>query len=158
MHIDEGRLIVRWQDQPDDLPQLATLFNTAFPKREWTAAHFARFSLRRRKNNVIKLLVGHPKDANAGKVYAAVLYSVGPDAVRVRYVVVHPDYRRKGMGRYLMSFLTGERSGIRRRRFLAKFPDALQAQVFFRALGFRAVAVRPGKFRFQLLKRTAVAV
>src|SRR4051812_15264255 len=111
MHIDEGRLLVRWQDQPDDLPQLAELFNQAFPIRNWRAEHFTRFSRYKGRNNVIKLLVGHPRDGNAGKVYAAVLYTVDSDAVRVRYVVVRQDYRQKGMGRYLMSFLTGERSG-----------------------------------------------
>ena len=154
MFTDEGRLAVRlqvrWQDRehPHDLPQLEDLFHDCFPGESWTEKDFVKFRQNQAHNNTIKVLVGHPDDANRDTLYGAVLYTVGPLAVRVRRVAVAAPYRRRMYGSFLMSFLVGRRSGFRRKTYTAHVPeDNLAAQCFFRSLKFtgpedgRAVAV-----------------
>lgn len=162
MVTDVGALEVRWVDpdrHPADLPQLVWLFRDAYPDQNWAQDDFLRFTRNRTANNVIKLLVGGPDDQNPDRVYAANLYSVEPNLVRCRRAAVDPDFRRRGLGTYLLSFLIGPRSAVRRRRFVAKVGEYdVAGQCFARSLGFKVPAggigqrdmTGPAVYTFQL--------
>jgi ribosomal-protein-alanine N-acetyltransferase len=58
---------------------------------------------------------------------------------------VAPHYRRHGVGEQMVSKLTGKLSQQRRSRLLLEVRETnLDAQLFFRSLGFRAVSVLRG--------------
>ena len=167
MRIDTSDLRVRWQDKDNegtDLPQLCQIFSAAFPLETWTAADFIRFRKKEDANNVIKVLTQHPADGDL--IYGGLMYTVTPELVRIRRIVIAEPFRLHGFGRYLMSFLIGHRSGIRRRKFLATLSEYDEtSQLFFRALGFRVsktggikkVEGKPDRYQFTFLKQTEPA-
>jgi ribosomal-protein-alanine N-acetyltransferase len=61
------------------------------------------------------------------------------------FFAVHPAYQRNGVGRQMVEKLTGKLTADRRSRILLEIRETnLDAQLFFKAMGFRAVSVIRG--------------
>lgn len=138
MIINEGRVVLGWATHAQG-SDLADLFRCCYGPERWTAADFARFSDRTDRNNVCKTLT---EDGGA-VVLGAILYTLAEDVCRVRRVAVWPDYRRRGLGAFMLNTLIGRNSPIRRRRFEATIrADNDAGQQFLESFGFRASGVR----------------
>lgn len=139
MIIPEGRLVVRWYD-PSDLPQLHALHVDCWPHEPWPGSDLDDF---RKHTGKIKILAGEPGSACAGTVLGSMLYSGGPKQCRLERLAIRRSHRRQGLGRFLLNTLIGPRNPSHCRVVEVLVPEYdLDAQLFFRSLGFTA---RSGK-------------
>ncbi len=73
------------------------------------------------------------------------IYELHKTRLHVLNFAVAKEYRRHGVGRQMIAKLTGKLSQQRRSRLLLEVRETnLEAQLFFRSLGFRAVSVLRG--------------
>lgn len=82
------------------------------------------------------------------QVVGFVIYSLERgDEIDVLNLAVHPDHRRKGVGRELIRKLQGKLSHMQRNRITLVIRETnLQGQVFFRSCGFQAIATLKNQF------------
>lgn len=62
-------------------------------------------------------------------------------------IVVHPDYRKNGIGRRLLQSLEVEAHARGKAFILLKCPEDLSANLFYEQLGYERVDVETGKYR-----------
>jgi len=131
--INEGRLEVRWY-RPSDMVQLVGLHQCCLPKEGWTSKDFWKFVHKAGTTNILKVL----SDDQGKIVYGTLLYTLGPGECRLRRVCVWPDYRRRGLGTFMVhTTMTSPRSSLKNRNFVAKVKEAdVTAQLFLRKLDF----------------------
>lgn len=144
MIIQEGRLSIRWYG-PTDLTRLTDLLNACFPDENWTVSDLDAFRSKRHtgKNkrfpkgatNAVKLLTD-----NGDEIYGAMLYTMwdGPkSACVVRRLAVWPDYRRRGLGRFMLNHVIGKRAPVRVPIVIARVHEAYwEAQLLLKNADF----------------------
>lgn len=102
-----------------------------------------------------KLILKHSRRENCG-VFVALMgftpvgflaFEVSPDrqSVQILNLVVHPKYRRKGIGRSLVQKLTGLKSKFQTWEFNVRESN-LDAQLFLQKLDFLCVAIARSYF------------
>jgi predicted GNAT family acetyltransferase len=130
--IAEGGLNLTWLNQAD-LQQLRDLYRCTYASEKWTVNDFNRFQHKEGRTNVLKVL----KDED-GVVYASLMYTLEPDVCRIRRVAVWPDYRRRGLARFMVNSLCGPYSPIRRKKFVTRVLETnTTAQMFLsQGMGF----------------------
>lgn len=132
--IPEGRLTVEWYGEKH-LDQLRDLYRACYPAEEWLPEDFVRFVTARRPGgrNVGKILTGPD-----GTVYGSVLYTLTDTACVIRRLAVWPDFRRRGLGSYVLNSLCGPTALLRRKTFAARArSDNLDAILFLTRFGFK---------------------
>ena len=126
---------VRWMINRD-MPAVYAIEDRSF-EYPWTRDEFWRCL---RTRDCMSLVAEH-----AQAVAGYVVYEIHDDRLRILNFAVHPDLRRQGVGRAMVQKLTGKLSPNRRRHITLEIREInLQAQLFFRALGFRAVRIKHG--------------
>ena len=76
------------------------------------------------------------------KVVGFMIYELHKDYLHVLRFAVRPNHRRRGVGAQMVAKLVSKLSSSRRTRINLEVRETnLAAQVFFRKMGFRAVAV-----------------
>lgn len=81
-------------------------------------------------------------DAIGDRVVGFIIYELHRTRYHVLKFVVDPEYRRQGVGRQMAEKLASKLSEDRRTRILIEVRETnLGAQFFWRAVGFRAIAV-----------------
>ena len=91
-----------------------------------------------RQRNTIGMVI-EDEDEN---VIGYMVYQLYKYRLRVLNVAIDPDYQRQGHGLALICYLIAKLSPDRRNRITVDVRDGnLPAQLFFKSLGFRAVAV-----------------
>ena len=76
-----------------------------------------------------------------------ILFWILPDAIDIHNIAVHPDYRRRGIARALLSEVIGDaRQQSLRRVTLEVRRSNVQAQMLYRRLGFAMTGVRKGYY------------
>lgn len=81
-----------------------------------------------------------------GRVIGFVHYRHRKDAVTTVYqICVGEEYRRQGIGRMLMTNLLGESLSLGQACVRLKAPADLEANRFYKAIGFRLVRTDPGR-------------
>lgn len=128
---------VRWMIARD-MPTVYAIEDRSFEYR-WTTEDFTRAI---RTRNCMSL-VAEIEEAVAGYV----VYEIHRDRLRILNFAVHQDLRRQGVGRAMVQKLVGKLSPNRRRIMLEIRETNLSAQLFFRALGFRAVRIEHGFYQ-----------
>jgi ribosomal-protein-alanine N-acetyltransferase len=128
---------IRWMIRRDMAEVLATESEGfEFP---WSEDDFLR-CLRQRN------CIGMVADCD-DRVAGFMIYELHKTRLHLLNFAVAGDYRRRGIGRQMMSKLTGKLSQQRRSRLLLEVRETnLAAQLFFRAIGFRAVSVLRGYY------------
>lgn len=82
------------------------------------------------------------------QVVGFMIYELHETRLQVLNFGVHTDFRRRGVGRELFRKLALKLSHDRRTRILLEIREtALDAQIFLRSIGFRAVSVLWGHFK-----------
>lgn len=88
--------------------------------------------------------------ANAGEpqtLAAFLVYWLVADELHLLNIAVHPDYRRRGLGRWLMAHLQSVARGHGCARIVLEVRRGnLAAQALYRADGFLPVGERPGYY------------
>jgi ribosomal-protein-alanine N-acetyltransferase len=70
------------------------------------------------------------------------IYELHKNRIHILSFAVHPDYRRQGIGRAMVDKLISKLAYQRRSRIVLEVRETnLDAQLFFRQLGFRATSV-----------------
>lgn len=123
---------VRWMIQRD-LPEVLAIENLSFPF-PWSEEDFLRCL--RQRNCIGKV-------AEAGeRVVGFLIYELLPKRLQVLNIAVHPDWRRRGVGKALITDRQDRLTITRRTRITLEVRETnLEAQLFFRAVGFRAMAI-----------------
>jgi ribosomal protein S18 acetylase RimI-like enzyme len=141
---------------PADVDSLAKLLAQAYPEGAWTDGDVWRFHAKDGRNNVIKVL------RRGNEILAAVLYTVGAKATRIRRLAVFEGCRNLGLGTMLLRSVFGPLCPLRSRPVTARGVGErnLPAQKLLRRCGFclspRMTKTRDGEqeYGFVLRKTT----
>jgi [ribosomal protein S18]-alanine N-acetyltransferase len=126
------RVHIRWMIRRD-MADALDIENDGF-EFPWSEEDFIRCL---RQRNCIGM-VAEQED----RVVGFMIYELHKSRLHLLNLAVSKDYRRRGVGAQMMAKLTAKLSTQRRTRILLEVRETnLSAQVFFRALGFRAVSV-----------------
>jgi ribosomal-protein-alanine N-acetyltransferase len=136
-HKEQVKVHIRWMIRRD-MPEVLQTEQESF-EYAWTEEDFLKCL---RQRNCIGMVAEHNE-----KVVGFMIYELHKVKLHVLNFAVHPDYRRQGVGRQMVAKLVGKLSSHRRTRItLAVRETNLAAQLFFKALEFRALRVLRGYY------------
>lgn len=123
---------IRWMIRRD-MPEVLGIESSAF-EFPWSEDDFIRCL---RQRNCIGM-VAECQD----RVVGFMIYELHKNRLHILNFAVHPDYRRRGVGRQMCLKLASKLSPQRRSRIMLEVRETnLGAQLFFREVGFRAISV-----------------
>jgi ribosomal-protein-alanine N-acetyltransferase len=134
MNDPEQGLYVHWMTDMD-LPEVLDIEGECFPANSWTERDF-RNCLKSRKN------VGTVIEDHLGcQAVGFCIYRMHKNFYELLSLAVRPHFRRRGFGKTLLTRLADKLTGKRRAILLRVRETNLDAQLFFKALGFSATKV-----------------
>ncbi len=123
---------IRWMIRRD-MPEVLAIEGASF-EFPWSEEDFIRCL---RQRNCIGMVAEHDE-----QVVGFMIYELHKSRLHVINLSVHSQYRRRGVGSQMVQKLAGKLSHQRRNKILLEVRETnLQAQLFFRGNGFRAVSV-----------------
>ena len=126
------RVHIRWMIRRD-MPEVLAIEHASFDS-PWCEEEFLRVL---RQRNCIGMVAEQGE-----RVVGFMIYELHKTRLQVLNFAVAPDLRRSGVGRQMVAKLVGKLSGHRRNRIVMVCREtALEAQLFYRVLGFRATEV-----------------
>ena len=126
------RVHIRWMFRRD-MPEVLDIEGSCF-EFPWSEDDFIR-CLRQRN------CIGMVADCE-DQVVGFMIYELHKTRLHVLNFAVHAQHRRSGIGQRMVDKLTAKLSGGRRSRIMLEVRETnLDAQLFFRKQGFRAVSV-----------------
>jgi len=126
---------IRWMIRRD-MPEVLEIENASFA-RPWPEQEFIR---QLRKRNVIGMVAEYDD-----LIVGVMLYELHKTKLHIRNFVVHPEYRHRDVGTQLVHKLISRLSHGRRNRIVLEIPETnLDAQLFFKFIGFEATSVLRG--------------
>lgn len=132
------RVDIRWMIRRD-LPDVLAIENASF-EFPWCEEKFLRIL---GQQNHIGMVAEHNKH-----IIGTYIYALRRDWIELLTFAVQPEFRGRGLGRLMIAKLVGKLSAKRRTRIVLYLRETnLPAQLFFRAVGFRAEAVLRGHFK-----------
>lgn len=131
----EVRVYIRWMIRRD-LPEILTIEAASF-EFPWLEEDFIKCL---RQRNCIGMVAEDP--CQNCKICGFMVYELHKNRIHLLNLAVHPAFVRKGIGSQMIAKLTGKLSTQGRSRIILEVRETnLQAQLFFRENGFRAVSV-----------------
>jgi ribosomal-protein-alanine N-acetyltransferase len=128
--IPDGPINLRWAVS-SDLSNIYAIDIRSFAK-PWSIDKLARFNRSLRHISMVA--------EQGSRVLGFMLYKVHDNRVVIIRLAVHPDYRRRGLGRWMLDRLHCRRYTQRRERLTCAVPDDnLPAHLWLRSCGFQAV-------------------
>jgi len=128
----EVRVHIRWMIRRD-MPEVLEIERASF-EFPWSEEDFVRCL---RQRNCIGMVAEYDE-----RVVGFMIYELHKNRLHVLNFSVAPDFRRQGVGAQMIGKLIGKLSAQRRSRILLEVRETnLEAQLFFREAGFRAVSV-----------------
>ena len=126
------RVHIRWMIRRD-MPEVLDIENESF-EFPWSEEDFIRCL---RQRNCIGMVAEYDE-----QVVGFMIYELHRTRLHVLNFSVAHDFRRQGVGRQMVDKLATKLSPQRRTRVLLEVRETnLEAQLFFKSLGFRAVSV-----------------
>ena len=133
----ENLLHIRWLIRRD-MEEVLYIENESFPQ-PWSEEDFLRCL---RQRNCIGMVC-----ENGDQVVGFMIYELHKAKLAILNFSVHPEHRRYGVGRKMMSKLQSKLSAERRNRIVADITETnLDGQLFLRDMGFRAIDILKGHF------------
>lgn len=124
---------IRWMIR-GDMPEVLEIEQSSF-EFPWSEDDFLRCL---RQRNCIGFVAEHDE-----KVVGFMIYELHRDHFHVLNLSVRADVRRRGVGQQMVNKLLGKLSQQQRNRISLEIRETnLAAQLFFRNLGFQAIAIR----------------
>ena len=135
MSSDQKQLVrthIRWMIRRD-MTEVLDIESACF-EFPWTEEDFIRCL---RQRNCIGMVAEHEE-----RILGFMIYELHKSRLHVLNFAVHPEFRRRGVGATMLQKLTTKLSQQRRNRILLEVRETnLNAQLFFRQAGFRAISV-----------------
>ncbi len=123
---------IRWMIRRD-MPAVLGIENKCF-EFAWNEEDFIRCL---RQRNCIGMVAEHDDE-----VVGFMIYELHKNRLHILNFAVNPEFRRHGVGRAMIGKLVGKLSHERRNRIMLEVRETnLDAQLFFKMLGFRAISV-----------------
>lgn len=123
---------IRWMIRRD-MAEVLQIEDRSF-EFSWSEEDFIRCL---RQRNCIGMIAEHNE-----RVVGFMIYELHRNRLHVLNFAVHPDFRRRGVGLQMVRKLMSKLSPQRRSRIMLEVRETnLDAQLFFRDLGFRAVSL-----------------
>lgn len=123
---------IRWMIRRD-MPDVLGIENNCF-EFAWSEDDFIRCL---RQRNCIGMVAECDE-----RVAGFMIYELHKNRLHILNFAVHSDYRRRGIGNTMMQKLLGKLSQERRNRIMLEVRETnLEAQLFFKSLGFKAISV-----------------
>ena len=123
---------IRWMIRRD-MPSVLGIESKSF-EFPWSEEDFIRCL---RQRNCIGMVA-----EDGDQVVGFMIYELHKNRLHILNFAVNPDARRRGVGKGMISKLVGKLSHDRRNRIMLEVRETnLEAQLFFKGLGFRAVSV-----------------
>ena len=123
---------IRWMIRRD-MPEVLAIENRSF-EFPWSDEDFIRCL---RQRNCIGMVAEYDE-----RVVGFMIYELHKNRLHVLNFAVRPEFRRRGVGHSMIRKLIGKLSDQRRNRILLEIRETnLDAQLFFRDCGFRAISV-----------------
>jgi [ribosomal protein S18]-alanine N-acetyltransferase len=131
--------------RPADVPDLVALERQSFT-HPWSEANFREVVAD--PSRVSALVLREVRRGGAATLAAYCICQLVTDEFHILDLVVAPDHRRQGLGRWMLEFAL-ERAGRRgaERAFLEVRRSNEAALGLYRELGFRVLAERPDYYR-----------
>jgi ribosomal-protein-alanine N-acetyltransferase len=134
---EQVRVHIRWMIRRD-MPEVLQTEQESF-EFAWTEEDFLRCL---RQRNCIGMVAEQGE-----KVVGFMIYELHKSKLHVLNFAVSPNWRRGGIGAQMVAKLISKLSNHRRTRITLEIRETnLQAQLFFRAQGFRATRVLRGYY------------
>ncbi len=131
-HKAQVRVHIRWMIRRD-MPEVLAIEHAGFDF-PWCEEEFLRVL---RQRNCIGMVAEHGE-----RVVGFMIYELHKNKLQVLDFATHPEFRRTGVGRQMLSKLVGKLSSHRRTRItLCVRESNLSAQHFYSIQGFRATEV-----------------
>src|ERR1044071_2319016 len=131
-HQAQLRVHIRWMIRRD-MAEVLEIERGAF-EFPWFEEEFIRCL---RQRNCIGMVAERDE-----RVVGFMIYELHRNRLHILNFAVHPDFRRHGVGHQMATKLIGKLSPQRRSRILLEVRETnLDAQLFFRDLGFKAISV-----------------
>jgi ribosomal-protein-alanine N-acetyltransferase len=123
---------IRWMIRRD-MPEVLAIESRSF-EFPWSEEDFVRCL---RQRNCIGMVAEHHE-----RVVGFMIYELHRNRLHVLNFAVHPDCRRRRVGEQMVKKLVSKLSPQRRNKIMLEVRETnLPAQLFFRALGFKAVSL-----------------
>ena len=123
---------IRWMIRRD-MPEVLDIENRNF-EFAWTEEDFIRCL---RQRNCIGMVAEYDE-----RIVGFMIYELHKNRLHILNFAVCPDFQRRGIGTSMVRKLIGKLSPQRRNRILLEIRETnLNAQLFFREAGFRAISV-----------------
>lgn len=124
---------IRWAIRRD-LPRIMEIDNECFGSAAWTEDEFLMCL---GKANCIAMVIEH-----CDRIVGFMVYELMADHIALLNFAVDPWCSRRGLGRQMVQKLQNKLSALRRNRIVATVRESnLDAQLFFKAMGFLATAI-----------------
>ena len=131
-HKQRVNVHIRWMIRRD-MPEVLAIESHSF-EFPWSEDDFIRCL---RQRNCIGMVAERDE-----RVVGFMIYELHRNRLHILNFAVHPDFRRGNVGNQMATKLIGKLSPQRRSRILLEVRETnLDAQLFFRDLGFRAISV-----------------
>ena len=128
---------VRWLIRRD-IPEVLDIESRCF-EFPWSEDDFIRYL---RQRNCIGMVA-----TEDDRVVGFMIYELHKSRLHLLNLAVHPDCRRQGVGRVMVDKLLAKLSHERRNRIMLEVRETnLDAQLFFKRMGFRAISILHGYF------------
>jgi len=116
-----------------DMPEVLAIEHASF-EYPWCEEEFLRVL---RQRNCIGMVAEYGE-----RIVGFMIYELHRNKIHVLDFATHPEFRRREIGRQMVAKLVGKLSNQRRSRIALYLRETnLAAQLFFRAMGFRAMEV-----------------
>ena len=130
--IQDLQVHIRWMIRRD-MPEILEIESQSF-EFPWCEEDFIRCL---RQRNCIGMVAERDE-----RIIGFMIYELHKTRLHILNFAVHDEFRRKGVGGQMAQKLIGKLSHQRRTRILLEIRETnLDAQLFFRSCGFRAVSV-----------------
>lgn len=134
-----SEVYLRWMVRAD-LPAVLAIERRVFDT-PWNESEFSR-------------MLSHPhaigmvsEDSVSGVMVGYMVYELAKRRLEIHNLAVSPWHRRRGVGAIMVGALKSKLSSERRTRLVADVRERnLDAQLFFKRLGFRAIRISHGRF------------
>lgn len=123
---------IRWMIRKD-MPEVQEIEALSF-EFQWTEECFIRCL---RQRNCIGMVAEHDE-----KVVGFMIYELHKNRLHILNFAVHPSCQRRGVGEQMVRKLISKLAPQRRSRIMLEIRETnLDAQLFFRQMGFKAVSL-----------------